>query len=244
MGIFTVGMALVISVFPLALSYAASNTNKTCAAAAQADFTAQLKLLAGDISAAGFSSASFTPVADVFEATGTDLSASALLYPVDSSLSNSEKPFAIASIGQRIGATSDVRVIMFVCRRPSAVSRFVTNDLPFSEIEDDWTALPEAIECNFDNAALAVTAPLNVLKADTDKDWYSLLTVGALIVSDNGRVFKVEELLGDNMFRVDSFAENISTRNAMTKYWVVPASIGGVRSPVIAVYEAAVRFGS
>ncbi|MGE4285891.1 MAG: prepilin-type N-terminal cleavage/methylation domain-containing protein [Phycisphaerae bacterium] len=241
MGIFTVGMALVISVFPLALSYAASNTNKTCAHAAQADFVAQLRLFAADISVTAFSDSSYMPVKDVFHDNGMALSDSAFLYPVDSTLKSSEKPFSVAAIAKRVGGTNDVQVIMFVCRRPGAASRFVTADEHFSQKDVDWTALPEAIQCTLDNTLL--TDPLNVFKVDTASadDWYSLLSQGALIVANEGTVFKIEELLGDGKFRVDSFPAD---RNALTHVRVVPAPVDGGKSPVVAVYEAVVRFGN
>ena len=247
MGIFAVGMVLVMSVFPLGLSLTVQNAEQTIASAAADSFENKIKILAPTSSATNFTALNFRTIQSVFDLSGDGVSDSVFLYPSDTVADDGV--YVICAIGKLV-SSPDVRLIEFVCRKSYKSNLYRTTDDPLSSDKDDWEALPEPVKVEMDKD-IDTDKPGNILKLDNDwinmsnPAWTDFIVPNSLIVADNtGDQFKVEEVLADGFFRINKFLTDADRANIEFIWLVPPAANGGNKSPAVAVYESIIEFGS
>jgi len=241
-GTLAVGLLFIGGTFMTSVYLTTVSTERTIAAVAADEAFAKIRLYELDPNAAGMKTDAFTPYEQIKTIPATES-----LYPSTGDTSASR--YSWAALCKRAGTDSRlVQVIVFVCRESSAAAKYWVHtagtDPP--QLEESDTPRPVRVTI-MQAAAVQNTDEVSIVDANsTDTiDTRMFINDGTSIVDGaTGQIYRVLKRFADQPDKVK--LDRPWTGGAIASpgggVWVVPPPISGGRDPLVAIYEATLRF--
>ena len=242
-----VGLVLVAGVFPVAIHFTMTASERTIAAIVADEAFAMIQLYAegnpattlDDIKITALSDTSFADFNDVtiFPATDTMLDS-------DFAYGNSSQYYWRAICRRTEANSESVQVTVFVCRKIGAGTKYWLRDPSNDELLRSDYPRPVYVEVD-PSVGASDTFEIKDMVPDEFPDERTFINDGSIIVDDqSGRIYRVQERYvdADSSDMVLLERDWVAGSNPQPRVWVIPSSVNGGRNPCIGIYQKIIRF--